>query len=1101
VAYVSVLVLATLILFRTWLTGQFPSGTDSGFLYSALPLYQAHGAGLFTAWLSVPMGQVQQYSVYWFLTMVMTLLRSPLLTYDVGALAIAITTVIGMYGITWTWTHSRMAAVCAAGAYAFSPFAVSQWLDGHLDVATSIAVGPIAVWAMLEIIDSGSRRAAIALGLCGSALYLLSSGQAAYWLLAMPILGAIRLVVAEDKRKALNSAVSGGAVALVTFALCSAVQLVPLALGASAPFLQPGQSYYIESLLVHAKYSLPFLENVVGIPREIYLPPGIHVSFAAFKSAAYVVPQVIILGVALLAGVTRRAWFAWSLLLLLAMSWLLASGPDGPLGGIYVALWQHVPYFRYLRAPNRWLMLSTFCIATLVALGIARLERHGLNPRRSWATLHQRKIGPSVAPARSRWVDVEVKLHDRSPQRPGRIPRWGLAVMLFAAIVVVDAGSVLARGLPTMTPPKNYQAAYTSLNATPGDWRVLTTPVYQSWMDGPAYGDDETILADLGYTSTYYDSRNVVARGGWDPNASQFATAVYDMVRQGTDHHLAGLLGAAAIKYVVLDPEPAVEAVSGQNAFLRNQSDLLVQGTYGGFTVLRNQLSESQAYEPTSACVIGGGYDVLEDLSETPGFSFRNTAVMFADQLVGTSGITGLDRLAKLNGCLIIGPGGGAELAVLAHQVAEADATQLAPSSWPETSVNPLLDSESTTASSVSMPAGGSLHWNVTAPKSGDYRIWTRALVGPGSGGLRVSVDGRYVGRISTGAEATRGFRWVASPIIRLVAGSNVVRFKAASAGETQVIQLALVRGSALGWIPPGLPASDIVHDVDALNMPLQSASSVTGLAAIESGAWTALPGVAVTVTPHLGAIIEQTESRRRYYALANLAGPATIGTASSIVLEIKPPPNAATFNLNFYFASGDILSYPFRDPSGQAKVVDISPQVPPASDVVPDWDHVTRITVSANTKAPLDGPIDLQGPFLGDAVAQLPTMEGKLPTSSGAARPGTASLSGLVTSSAHVKSVHPGLLVFSQAYNADWQLTGVSNSLHTVSLGFANAYLVGGSAPTANLTYTVAAAAQTSTLASLAFWAAALLLIWAGGSESDTRRRKTSPWIANRSP
>jgi hypothetical protein len=1107
VPYLTLLLIATLVLFRTWLGGRYPSGTDSGFLYSALPLYQAHGLQLFTVWLPVPMGQIQQYSLYWLLTMVMVVLRSPLVTYEVSAVGIALVAAFGMYCLSWAWCHSRLGALCAAGAYAFSPLAVAQWLDGHLDVATSIAVGPIAVWALLEILNTGSRRAAVALGLCGSALYLLTSGQGAYWLVALAVVALVRLVVARrERRKLIARALSGGAITLITFGLTSAVQLVPLALGAGAPFLQPGQSYYIESLLVHIKYSLPFLKDLVGVPREVYLPRGTNLSLAPFTSSGYIVPQAIVLCISLSALAARRAWLARTLFLLAVASWLLAAGPHGPIGAIYVDIWDHVTYFRFLRVPNRWLMLASFSVAVLLALAIAQFEQRILPSAwvRGWVGAAARILRAPTFEGRQIRLDGRRRGVTRPLQLVGH---WGLAAMAVTALLLVNAGAVLARGLPTMTPPVDYRAAYTSLRDVPGDWRVVTTPVYQAWMDGPADGDDESIMADLGYTSTYYDSRNVIARGGWDPNASQFATAVYDMVEQGTDHDLAGLLGAAAVKYVVLDPEPAVEAVSGppesvskQNAFFRTQRGFVVQASYGGFTILRNTMSESQAFEPTSACVVAGGYDVLEDLSETPGFSFSRTAVLFADQLVQMVGISGLDRVARLSDCLIAGPGGMAELAVLANLTATVNATALAPGGWQQAPVDPLLDSESTAADSVAVPTGGSLRWTVSVRRPGRYRLWARVLVAPGSGGLGLALDGGSVGHLSTMASAIRGYRWLPSRPLTLTRGRHTVTMVGLAGGPTQVVQLALARGTELSWTPPAMPKSAVIEDVDTLNPTSYGLGSISGLSPLESGTWTHLPGLTVTASPHAGAVIEQTIPIRTYFALAQMVGPTSVDPNHAMVLEVQAPPNHLTFDLTLYFGNGTELVYPFRDSLTRPVVITLNPRQRLPNSVVPDWSDVTRITVSTDSKSPLGGPLHVEGPFAGNLPTRAPYLIGKLPAGSGGrSKPGT-SLSGMVTSSAQIDNIHPGILVFSQAYNSGWRLAGATTSLHTIALGFANAYLVTGSAHRARLTFALALPAQAMTLMSLAFWLGGLAIVcWRRPRTRSPSARRSTQWGGER--
>ena len=68
------------------------------------------------------------------------------------------------------------------------------------------------------------------------------------------------------------------AISLSVFAVSSAVQLLPDAAGVKAPFIEGSTHYYIEDLSVHAKYSLSIFDNVLGIPREVWLTNGTSIA-------------------------------------------------------------------------------------------------------------------------------------------------------------------------------------------------------------------------------------------------------------------------------------------------------------------------------------------------------------------------------------------------------------------------------------------------------------------------------------------------------------------------------------------------------------------------------------------------------------------------------------------------------------------------------------------------------------------------------------------------------------------------------------------------------------------------------------------------------
>ena len=64
------------------------------------------------------------------------------------------------------------------------------------------------------------------------------------------------------------------------------------------------------------------------------------------------------------------------------------------------------------------------------------------------------------------------------------------------------------------------------------------------------------------------------------------------------------------------------------------------------------------------------------------------------------------------------------------------------------------------------------------------------------------------------------------------------------------------------------------------------------------------------------------------------------------------------------------------------------------------------------------------------------------------------------------------GLLVFTESYNADWQLEGQPSAQHIVALGFANAYdLRHPLRPGSSLTYRLAPIGRDATYASALAW------------------------------
>ena len=642
--------LVVMMLRHLLFTGGVPASMDSGFLYSRLPLFDRYGMTGFSVWLPDSFGQVQQYSVYWLLAAFNGVFHNPLAVYKGAVLATVLVAAWGSYGLAHWLSGSRLAATIAAGLYVFSPFSVAIWLVGHLDVGISYAVGPLALWALWAALRSGRTAPMVGLGLAGSALFLLTTGQGIYWLLPMGLIAAFELTSqsrTHHKRIVLRRVALTAGVSALVFVLASAVQLIPYAAGAKAPFVSGGSHYYIQQLSVHAKYSLPLQDDVLGVPQATrYLSPDVTIAASGLDGVLYKVVAVALLAIALAALATRRRRSALALLPAVLIAWLLASGPNGPIGPVYHELYDHLPFFSFLRVPNRWLMVSTLGLSMLTALTIASLQETTFDRERS---------------RRSREL--------------------GARVVVLAACLGLFAGSYgLIHGLPTRKPPADYAEAYSTLRADHRDWRILTTPYYQSWMDSNDQPGFPVIYAsDLGHTSTYWHAHPGLDRGGWDPRAARFATYLSELTEQGTSRSLTKLLGAVGVKYVGVDPHRAMEVVSGQNPFFERQAGLSQVERAGNVRIYRNRYALPQGFHVGTSCLISGGFHVLGDLAEQPSFRFDRVGVRFADQIAALNGRGALASALASSSCLILAPGGRQALVRTARCRRRAKRDQLRP--------------------------------------------------------------------------------------------------------------------------------------------------------------------------------------------------------------------------------------------------------------------------------------------------------------------------------------------------------------------------------------------------------------------------------------
>ena len=1089
----AILVASTFVLFRTWIGGKYPGGTDSAFLYSGIAFYKIHGLQLFTVWLPNPLGQVSQYSLYWFLAMLTVLFRGVLFTYKIAAVSLALISVFGMYAVSYSWTKSRIAAIAAAIFYSFSPFSVGQWLSGHLDVQVSIALGPLVIWCIIRILDVGSKRAAIGLGLCGSALLLLTTGQAAYWVPVSLVIVIGKFAMSpQDIPAMLRRALQGAALSIAVFVAASSVQLIPWMFGASAAFAG-GQGLSIEGLSLHANYSLPFNQNILGVPREAWLPAGVELSVASFSSPLFAVPQILLIVFASLSILVRRS-LSIIFLILAVGAWYLATGPFGPTEGAYTSVWQHITFFRELRVPNRWLMISTFSLASMLALSIRAVTSYIF---KKWG---KASIGPSKQESDLQSTATHARLLKILCQST-------FLIVISGSLLAVNDGAILSRGLPTINPPSGYIQTYSALKQTPGDWRVLTTPVGQSWMKGPIDGDPESIAADFGYTSMLFNGHSTVGNGGWDPRAAQFANFLDALVNQGEDRNIAELLGAADIRYVVIDPEAAYQVPTGQGYFLSVQHGLSRVSGGQSVTVLQNSSAQSQISQPTSSCVIAGGYPVLEDLTETPTFSVKNTALYFADQVVGTAGWNALIDILDRSHCLIMGPGAQGELTVLRNAVATVQAASISPAEWPSAPISPLTDSQADPAQSVEIPVGHSLAWNTTIHQAGSYRIWIRVLRQPSASPVSVTANGMPAGYIDPALPASVGYQWLPANAIHLTAGSVSVSLSGASTGTTpEIAEIALVHGESTWALPQGIQGSWLVRDVDGLNSNLYSQASIDFAHPLITSSWHAVSGVKVSAAHNAEVTLVPTSTDRQQFSLADAYLPKSIDPNDPLALRFQGTGSGARFYLNFYFQDGSRKSFGFLDSSNKPRTLFFIPDEGGAAvragnpsgsnNEVPKWGQLVRLTLSTNSLFSPGGVVHVDGPFPLRSPHAFPYFIGQLPSSRVSSQSNPQPTAEMISTGAQIENAHQGILNFSQSFDPHWRLSGAQSQIHTVELGFENSYFLADYSSRVKLKYSLAVIGESGTLISLAVWIIALnaLILWPSLVDMRwTRRQRRS--------
>jgi hypothetical protein len=646
----------------------------------------------------------------------------------------------------------------------------------------------------------------------------------------------------------------------------------------------------------------------------------------------------------------------------------------------------------------------------------------------------------------------------------------------------------LGDGLPTRELPTAFATAYGKLAADHEDVRVLTTPFWQSWMPALAGSSSATTLeADLGAVSRYWHGHPTVFRGGWDPRASRFVTYLYGLVEQGSTRSLTKLTGAAGVKYLGIDPQPAMEVVGGQNAFFQRQHGLTRVAGAGPVTIYRNDYALPQAYTTPMTCIAVGGMHLLGDLADQPWFSFGRTGIVFADQVVATQGRAALvERLNARGTCLVIAPGGEDELAVLLDSVDRAGLSRFAPASFSQSPTDPGTDVEAEPSSNVDVLPGQRLVATLRAPRAGRYAVWLAALYGPDRGRLDVEIDGRRLG-LRDFATAGSGTAWTHFSAVSLTSGKHrvaITNISPMGGPAAEVSRAALMPADAPRWRASASAARVIreyggVGPLPTRSHPGKRLVAARWLPELGNGNAVLASAVGRGLTLHVRA------PARRYYTLAQLQMARGLNPYRPFALRFKGTGSGRTFYLVVIFRGpGQPRAlFAFRDSGTAERVLLFSPLQPSSVDSVPDWSYVASLSLATDSKAVLRGSILIDGPFESNIDAtprfRRPKDEDPFGKTQGMS-PALAPHDQAVSDEARLAPrTGPGLLVLSQSYHPGWRLHAThARARHTIALGFANAYELPRAVADASVKFDAAKWGRLGTLVSLAAWFVAALFL-----------------------
>lgn len=739
---------AVLVLFtgrHIFFSGELPAGTDM-FGWLARPEFLARNGEAFSIWTGSQLGATRQFNLETAMAAVVGLIHSPIVTLRLFLFAGMLLAPLSMYAATYVWFRSRFAAFVAGLVFLTTQYFVGQWTSGHLNLAIMYAAGPLMLVTFDRMITIRTANAAITFAVVGAAIVLLSRVDAVlYFGPALFVILIIRLILSGITRTDLTRIVRAGSIAFLTFMILVSPIWLPIIFGA-APGFAGGNPNLDSSLEHHRSHSFSPLETAIGQARELgYL--GTLVGYSWNSTHPFLAPRLydqlrmVVLVTALLAVAFRPNRTTLMLTIILFVGIFLASGPHGPGASLYTQLYDNVPLFESLRIPNRWLMISSIGLSSLVGYGIYLFTRF-VNVRANI------KIRQHIKHRKPQYVNVPVSV---------------AAVFVIWSLVSLPVWYIYQNGYLVWQPPDGIATDLDSASEVTG--RVMTSPYAQRWMRVSALpGFDEQgawIEHDLGIDSGYFHGRPVIG-----PTADLISDSYVDYINgsmlENNGVALAELLSIADVSRIIVLPYlPTTTVPSGRPAnweveYFRTQPELEGNLSPAGSLIFDVQPDLPKMFLSGRTWATVGGLGALSSLASLPDVELGGQGIVLLYQLAE---LYGADRvrtaIAESDG-LILADAGLEELAMLlldSHQ----DISLSTPGTG-ELSTDAVGWSLSDGARNLGMlvlnnftlsgQGGLTLDVPFKATEANQYDLWVRLRQVRGGSTIVFSVDGERVGSI-----------------------------------------------------------------------------------------------------------------------------------------------------------------------------------------------------------------------------------------------------------------------------------------------------------------------------------------------------------------
>lgn len=752
----------SLIIFRKFLNvPQYPVGIDS-FPPISLISYLGSASNSLSLWESTYIGSQTPITVYHIMSLFPV---DANIIFKAFLILSTIVACFGMYLFIYSETNSRLGAFIAGLIFIYNQWIISKIVSGHLLHVLAYCLVPFLFIYVKRIVRGNRFRDLLLFSILLSLLPLFRLDPIIY---VLPFLSLYALFLIFDSKQLYI--IKKVLIVFVLFLILTCYIWVPL-LVVGNPALS-SISFTLDSVggfsigLIHAflgqgrQMSYLFWLGDIGLNIHPFLP------LYGYRFVMLVIPLTAFLS---LFFVRDKMAILFSLFALVSV--FLAKGYTPPLEILYQFLFNNIPFFDRLRAPDRWLMITWFAYSYLVGIFLSAINKEGQFPK------YLRKTYTIVL------------------------------IFLILSTLILSTPYVFIHGYKTYQFPEQEVEVHNTLD-NGGFERVATIPYGYARM----WNFNNGIEADLGSKSGRFSSHPVFfIPPKYDSTSATFFEYSMYLVENRLTNKLIKILGIYDVRYLVLQGYPAnapspfygliIKPTYKQHNFFQNQSGLntVYSGNpqrysmYIGDTWLGALIKNSEepklnkyvvsrppmAYEnkywiprifsPGNQILALGGLDTFRMLAEED-LHFENINLFFADHL---SKRNYLIKQINRSDNLIFTNTQPIDLGMLISNSTWIKAREYANTSgWYRDDLPIVRGFFAYNRDVVSARENGAkIVYRFDTSGNSEYELWIRPFLHTSGGDLKVNLDGQEVDTLNTYEDHNLGFKWVKLGEVRLDTG------------------------------------------------------------------------------------------------------------------------------------------------------------------------------------------------------------------------------------------------------------------------------------------------------------------------------------------